>query len=83
MNFKKELEDILHGLRKKGLCDHCTSCVKLVDEALTALSALIERERKEARIDELQRLAMTAGVNIEVNDYTIDRLAELRGEDKA
>ena len=54
---------------------HIDAALDQLDESI--YKPLIEAFLKEARKDELMRLAMIGGVNIEVNDYVEKRLKEL------
>ena len=42
------------------------------------LTAFIRSSEVATRIDELQRLLMIGGVNIQVNDYAVDRIKSLK-----
>jgi hypothetical protein len=51
---------------------------EVVDNSTDKILTLIQTSNKEAVVGELQKLALVAGANIEVNDYIENRIAELK-----
>lgn len=75
MPYRDEVNSLIDSLVTRET--HKGSVNRVRHQAKARLTALIARGRLEGQIDEIRRLLLTGGVNIEVNEYGEKRIAEL------